>query len=70
MTILEEIYVGWKNYIWPNKTVEEMAKKRIAICADKTICDKLKKNKRCAICGCYMPAKVRSPKSKCPRKFW
>lgn len=70
MTQIEEIFFGWKNYIWPNKNVEVMAKKRIVICADKTICDKLKTNKRCSLCGCYMPAKVRSPKSKCPKKLW
>lgn len=70
MTQLEEIFLGWKNYIWPNKDIEVLAKKRIKICTDKSICDKLKANKRCAICGCFMPAKVRSPKSKCPRKFW
>ena len=70
MTVIEEIFFGWKNYVFPNKQIEVLAKKRISICADKTKCDKLLKSKRCSICGCYMPAKVRSPKSKCPRKLW
>jgi len=70
MSILNEIVDGWSNYIFPNKEVEELAKKRITICTDKTICDKLKSNKRCAVCGCFMPAKVRSVHSTCPLKKW
>lgn len=64
---LTEIYQGWKNFAFPNPETEEMAKKRITICVD---CDKLKRNNTCALCGCYMPAKVRSPKSHCRLKKW
>jgi hypothetical protein len=67
MTQLEEIYTGWKNFAFPNPRVEEIAKKRIAICYN---CDKLQKNNTCAICGCYMPAKTRSLKSKCELGLW
>jgi hypothetical protein len=67
MSRLSEIYEGWKNYAFPNIQVEEIAKKRIAICV---VCDKLKKNNSCALCGCYMPAKVRSLKSHCRIKKW
>jgi hypothetical protein len=67
MTQLEEIISGWKNYVFPNKEVEKIAKHRISICLK---CDRLKSNKRCGICGCYMPAKVRSLKSKCPKNLW
>ena len=70
MSILAEIIDGWTNYVFPNKEVEELAKRRITICTDKTICDKLKSNNKCGICGCYMPAKVRSVKSSCPLKKW
>ena len=67
MSKLEEIYVGWKNYIFPNQDVEIEAKKRIAICVN---CDKFKANNTCSLCGCYMPAKVRSIKSHCTIKKW
>jgi hypothetical protein len=65
--ILEEIIAGWKNYVFPNKQVEELAKKRIKICLD---CKKLNQRHFCTICHCYMPAKVRSPKSTCPKRLW
>lgn len=67
MSRLSEIYDGWKNYAFPNSQVENIAKERIAICVE---CDKLKKNNSCSLCGCYMPAKVRSPKSHCRIKKW
>jgi hypothetical protein len=64
---LIEIYDGWKNYVFLNPEVEAEAKRRIEICVE---CVNFKKNKSCAICGCYMPAKVRSPKSKCSIEKW
>jgi hypothetical protein len=67
MSQLNEIISGWKNYIFPNKQVEELAIERMEICLG---CDKLKDNKRCGVCGCFMPAKVRSVKSTCPLKKW
>lgn len=70
MDKLEEILNGWKNYIFPNKKVEELAKKRISICLNKQICKKLSNRNYCGICNCYMPAKVRNPKSKCPKNYW
>ena len=66
---LEEIIVGWKNFTFLNPEVEETAKKRITICV-KNECGKFRKNKSCALCGCYMPAKVRSPKSRCKLSLW
>lgn len=66
---LQEIYDGWKNYVFQNKEVEETAKKRISICVENT-CGFFKENKTCGSCGCFMPAKVRSPKSKCPENYW
>lgn len=67
MSKLSEIYNGWKNFTFPNKRVEKEAKRRIIICTD---CDKLNKRNFCNLCGCYMPAKVRSPKSHCRIKKW
>lgn len=66
---LEEIYDGWKNYIFPNPEVEEEAKRRIAICV-KNDCGKFRATKTCAICGCFMPAKCRNITSSCPLKKW
>ena len=67
MSQLTEIITGWKNYVFPNKKVEELAIERMEICLG---CPKLKDNKRCAMCGCFMPAKVRSEMSTCPLKNW
>ncbi len=64
---LMEIYVGWKNYTFPNKETEVEAKRRIEICIG---CVNLRKTNTCKLCGCYMPAKVRSPKSKCRLGKW
>jgi hypothetical protein len=69
MSVLLEIFEGWKNYTFPNPQVEEIAKKRIAICVSNE-CGKFRKNKTCALCGCYMPAKVRSIKSNCRMNKW
>lgn len=67
VSILREIYDGWKNFAFPNPEVEKLAKKRIEICVD---CEFLTKNKSCEKCGCYMPAKTRSPRSTCPENKW
>ena len=69
MNILEEIYNGWKNYIFQSPEVEKIAKERIQICV-KNECNKFRRNKTCSICGCYMPAKVRNLKSNCPLNKW
>lgn len=65
--VFEEIIAGWKNYVFPNKEVEELAKNRIKICLS---CPKISERHFCNICHCYMPAKVRSPKSTCPLVKW
>lgn len=66
-SVLSEIYEGWKNYIFENPEVEVEAKRRMAICVD---CSKFRSTKTCSMCGCFMPAKVRSLKSVCPDKKW
>lgn len=67
MSRLSEIISGWKNYMFPNKEVEEIAIKRMETCIN---CDRLKPDNRCGICGCFMVAKVRSLKSTCPLDKW
>lgn len=67
MSRLSEIYEGWKNLAFPNKEVEAEAKRRMEICMK---CPKLSNSNFCDACGCYMPAKTRSPKSICLLKYW
>lgn len=67
MSKLSEIYNGWKNLTFQNSKTETIAKKRIEICID---CNKLNNRNFCALCGCYMPAKVRSLKSHCRLNKW
>lgn len=65
---LQEIIDGWKNFTFKNSEIEALAKDRARICVN---CPQLKQNvNACKICGCYIPAKVRSIKSKCPLKKW
>ena len=65
---LNEIIIGWKNYIFPNKEVEKIATNRMITCLD---CEKFKiKERKCGICGCFMPAKVRNVDSTCPLNKW
>ena len=55
--------------MFKSEAIEILAKNRIKICVDK--CDEFRKiDKRCSVCKCYMPAKVRSPKSNCPKRLW
>jgi len=67
MSKLNEIFEGWKNLTIQNEQIENEAKKRIEICVN---CIHLTKRNYCDVCGCYMPAKVRSPKSKCNLNKW
>jgi hypothetical protein len=69
MSQLTEIYDGWKNLIFLNPEVEAEAKRRIEICVNNE-CGKFTTKKTCSLCGCFMPAKVRSPKSKCKINKW
>ena len=67
MSKLSEIYEGWINLIYPNPRIKQIAEERFDICSN---CDYLQKNKVCKLCGCYMPAKVRSMKSSCDDNNW
>lgn len=72
MSKLEEIINGWGNYIFKNKEVEELAKKRLSICLDNQgKNDKCMSDRNfCNNCGCFIPAKVRSETSQCPKRKW
>ena len=69
MSRLAEIYEGWKNFTFPNTKVEKEAKRRMEICVNGG-CGKLNDRNICRLCGCYMPAKVRSTKSRCRIRKW
>ena len=64
---LKEIISGWKNFTFPNIEVEIIATDRMIACLD---CEKITREKKCSLCGCFLPAKVRSLTSTCPLKKW
>ena len=68
MSKLEEIYNGWKNLVFPNPEIEIIAKERMRICVEE--CIELSDINVCKQCGCYMPAKTRSPQSACTLHKW
>jgi len=69
--ILEHIVVGWKNLAFRDPKVEDLALSRAVICEK---CEKVLMIKTkflfCEKCGCYIPAKTRDPKAKCPAGLW
>lgn len=64
---INEIISGWFNYLIGYNDINGIDKLRLNICNK---CDKLRKDNTCEICGCYMPAKVKSKKSKCDLNNW
>ncbi len=58
---VKSIAVGWSNILWSTPEVKEMAYCRISVCAE---CDQNIRN-LCLKCGCWIPAKARSPDEKC-----
>ena len=65
----DEIINGWKNYFFKNDKAESIAKTRLMICLK---CEYMNERNRCELCGCFMPAKVRSikPQTKCEKNKW
>jgi hypothetical protein len=49
---------------------EDLAQKRYDICMDCPVRVGQKCAKRKGGCGCYIPCKIRSNKSKCPKNKW
>lgn len=82
MSKLNEIYEGWKNYIFPNVETLKLAEARAKVCAtcphaveglistflDDDIVDV--KGLECGLCSCPLSTKIRSPKSKCEANKW
>jgi len=58
---LKSILTGWRNVIWPDPIVEEIALQRAEVCAG---CD-LNDDNWCKDCKCYIPAKARSLAERC-----
>ncbi len=69
MSRISEIFSGFRNLLFGNPAIEQMAQEREAICA---ICPHAGVSiyLHCNLCGCYIPAKSRSPLSKCPDGRW
>lgn len=67
MSKLQRIIEGWSNLLIRDPEVEKFALERAEKCAN---CDAANDKNFCAICGCYIPAKVRSKKEKCPNGEW
>lgn len=75
MSVLIHIMQGWKNYTFPNKQVEESAKKKAKICAKcpyavNSVWDEILpdatlqevKGMKCELCDCPLSTLLRSDK--------
>lgn len=63
---LDNIFTGFKNLFTGKETPDEHD--RLTLCK---VCPHLRKQTNtCGKCGCYVPAKVKSPKAKCPINKW
>lgn len=70
MSKFNQIVEGWVNHIFPSEEIKKLAETRAKICSE---CPKLKNNfcsKELGGCGCYIPAKTKSPDSTCPDDKW
>ena len=63
---MNQILEGWKNLVWPTEESKKLAESRAKAC-DSCLFNKLL---TCTKCGCPIPAKIRSPKAKCPINRW
>jgi hypothetical protein len=50
-----------------SELIEEMSKERMDLC---NACVNKSENGRCALCGCVLAAKTRSPEDQCPERKW
>jgi hypothetical protein len=69
MATLKEIFKGWRNLAFGNLEVRKLAQTRMSVCS-KCHHASAKTYLHCEVCGCYIPAKARSPESECPLNFW
>jgi len=79
MSSIKNILEGWKNVVWKNPKVEEVAKNRLEICGTcelnvDGVCSKKKeiqyKGELRRGCGCPLRAKLRSMDEECPLGKW
>lgn len=76
MSIVKNIYTGWKNYIFKDSNIEPLALSRAAICTGED--DNTKKCRyykrfaggSCSKCFCFIEAKVRCVQCSCPDSRW
>lgn len=67
---LGRIYEGWKNLVFKDKKVEEIALPRLEICANCPIMKDGFCSKDRGGCGCLCEAKARCIECKCPKNKW
>lgn len=65
--VLRDIFEGWKNFAIQNPRIEKISKRRMDICSK---CKHLTPKGKCKKCGCFMFAKTRAPKARCPIGYW
>lgn len=83
MVKVKAIYNGWKNYTFPDKSIEIKAKERAEVCAkckhatkgsyQKLMPDysvKEIQGMKCNICQCPLSTKLRQNLNKCPKNKW
>ena len=61
---VKSIAKGWSNIVWESEEIKLIAYDRLKVCAE---CDRNAKG-FCLDCGCWIPAKARSPEETC--KYW
>ena len=76
MSLINNIYVGWKYYIFRDEKVEPIALHRASICTGMDVeASRCKYYKTfaggiCTKCICFIKAKVRCTDCHCPLKYW
>ena len=65
---IRDVLEGWFNMLFRRRYMAELARARLTECNG---CEfkKLKTN-TCGICGCFLPAKARVFRQKCPEGKW
>lgn len=72
--VFHEIYPGWRNWVFHDPKMKELAIRRGAICKDCEHLNHFIRSKRwgmkCGKCGCPIAMKVYSPTTRCPMGKW
>lgn len=72
MSILRNMFEGYKNLLFEDAEIEKMAEQRLEVCEK---CDKVNYLAgsfylHCKACICYLPAILRAPKKECKLGKW